>query len=73
MLSEAVGILVLEGRGSAYVRACGLGALLIARNAEYYVLKGQQWATEWKSASAFCASNRINAPAASTLLDAQQR
>ena len=53
VLSEAVGILVLEGRGSADVRACGLGTLLIATNAEDYVLKGQQWATEWKSASAF--------------------
>ena len=53
VLSEAVGILVLEGRGSADVRACGLGALLIATNAEDFVLKGQQWATEWKSASAF--------------------
>ncbi len=53
VLSEAVGILVLEGRGSADVRACGLGTLLIATNAEDYVLKGQQWATEWKSARAF--------------------
>jgi hypothetical protein len=58
VLAEAVGFLVLEGTGSADVGLCGLGALLIATNAEDFVRKGQAWATQWQSASAFLREQR---------------
>jgi hypothetical protein len=53
VLAEAVGFLVLEGTGSADVRACGLGTLLIAQNAEDFVSKGQEWATKQQRACDF--------------------
>jgi hypothetical protein len=58
VLAEAVGFLVLEGTASADVGLCGLGALLIASNAEDFVRKGQEWASQWKSANAFLREQR---------------
>jgi hypothetical protein len=58
VLAEAVGFLVLEGTGSADVRACGLGALLIAQNAEEFVSKGQMWASQRQNACAFLREQR---------------
>jgi hypothetical protein len=58
VLAKAVGFLVLEGAGSTDVGACGLGAQLIATNPEEFVRKGQAWATQQKSASAFLREQR---------------
>ena len=58
VLAEAVGFLVLEGTGSADVRACGLGALLIAQNAEEFISKGHVWATQRQNACAFLREQR---------------
>jgi len=60
VLSEAVGFLVLEGMGSADVRACGLGALLIAKTSEEFVDMGQAWATKRESACDFLREQQEN-------------
>ena len=53
VLAEGVGLLVLKGTGSTDVWASGLGALLIAANADDFVQKGHAWASQQRDAIAF--------------------
>ena len=58
VLAEGIGLLVLSGTGSADVRASGLGALLIAKNADDFVQKGHAWASQSRNANSFLCNQR---------------